>query len=202
MELILNERKLLGALPATLGRSDLNFKFDILEKATKFFNDSTKLGQGGFGSVHRGTLPDGTLVAVKRLIFCRNIVHRLSWKERCNVILGTAEGLLHLHEDSGLQIIHGDIKLSNILLDENFTAKIADIGLARLFFSENMTRVSTTIAGTIGCIAPEYALSGKLTEKADVYSYGVLVIEVLCGQKINSFYQDSSVLQTVTPALL
>ncbi|KAF9624791.1 hypothetical protein IFM89_014079 [Coptis chinensis] len=244
------ERKQLGALAATLRKSDLNFKYEILEKATKYFNDSTKLGQGGSGSVYKGTLPDGKIVAVKRLIFStrqwvdqffnevnlisgihhknlvkllgcsiagpesllvyeyvpnqslldnlfnRNNSHKLNWKERFNVILGTAEGLFYLHEESDLRIIHRDIKLSNILLDENYTAKIADFGLARLF-PENITHISTAIAGTLGYMAPEYVVRGKLTEKADVYSFGVLVVEVVCGRRNNSFNQDSSILQLV-----
>ncbi|PIA61819.1 hypothetical protein AQUCO_00200071v1 [Aquilegia coerulea] len=244
------ERKQLGALAATVKRSDLNFKYEVLERATKYFDSSNKLGQGGSGSVYKGTLPDGKHVAVKRLIFStrqwvdqffnevnlisavhhKNLVkllgcsitgpesllvyeyipnrslqenlfsrhnnRELSWKERYNIILGTAEGLAYLHEESKLRIIHRDIKLSNILLDENFTAKIADFGLVRLF-PENMSHISTAIAGTLGYMAPEYVVRGKLTEKADVYSFGVLVIEVVSGRKNNSFSQDTSILQLV-----
>ncbi|KAL5549058.1 hypothetical protein UlMin_004289 [Ulmus minor] len=121
----------------------------------------------------------------------------VSWELRYKIILGTAEGLAYLHEESNLRIIHRDIKLSNILLEEDFTPKIADFGLARLF-PEDKTHISTAIAGTLGYLAPEYIIHGKLTEKADVYSFGVLVIEVVSGRKQNSFSQDSySILQMV-----
>lgn len=130
-------------------------------------------------------------------IFGRHNSRPLSWEERYNVIVGTAQGLAYLHEESTLRIIHRDIKLSNVLLDDNFVAKIADFGLARLF-PEDKTHVSTVIAGTLGYMAPEYVVCGKLTEKADVYSFGVLVIEVVCGRRSNSFSEDSySILQMV-----
>ncbi|KAK2977479.1 hypothetical protein RJ640_016107, partial [Escallonia rubra] len=125
--------------------------------------------------------------------FKRNL-QPLTWEVRYNIILGTAEGLAYLHEESKLRIIHRDIKLSNVLLDEDFTPKIADFGLARLF-PEDKTHISTAIAGTLGYMAPEYVIRGQLTEKADVYSFGVLVVEVVCGKKNNAF--SHSILQTV-----
>ncbi|GFZ00065.1 cysteine-rich RLK (RECEPTOR-like protein kinase) 3 [Actinidia rufa] len=115
-------------------------------------------------------------------LFGRNKAQLLSWEARYNIILGTAEGLAYLHEESKLRIIHRDIKLSNVLLEDDFTPKIADFGLARLF-PEDKTHISTAIAGTLGYMAPEYVVRGKLTEKADVYSFGVLVIEVVSGKK-------------------
>ncbi|XP_057949169.1 cysteine-rich receptor-like protein kinase 3 isoform X3 [Malania oleifera] len=122
-------------------------------------------------------------------------VRPLSWEVRYNIILDTAEGLAYLHEESKLRIIHRDIKVSNILLEEDFTAKIADFGLARLF-PEDRTHISTAIAGTLGYMAPEYVVCGILTEKADIYSFGVLVIEVVSGKRNNSLAEDSlSVLQ-------
>ncbi|KAL5540095.1 hypothetical protein UlMin_043166 [Ulmus minor] len=121
----------------------------------------------------------------------------VSWELRYKIILGTAEGLAYLHEESNMRIIHRDIKLSNVLLEEDFTPKIADFGLARLF-PEDKTHISTAIAGTLGYMAPEYIVRGKLTEKADVYSFGVLFIEVICGRKNNSCSQDSfSILEMV-----
>ncbi|XP_015894604.3 cysteine-rich receptor-like protein kinase 3 [Ziziphus jujuba] len=121
----------------------------------------------------------------------------LSWDLRYNIILGTAEGLAYLHEESKLRIIHRDIKLSNILLDKDFSPKIADFGLARLF-PEDKTHITTAVAGTVGYMAPEYIVQGKLTEKADVYSFGVVVIEVVCGKRNTSFSQNSSsILQMV-----
>ncbi|KAJ7953581.1 putative Kinase [Quillaja saponaria] len=121
----------------------------------------------------------------------------LTWEMRCKIVLGTAEGLAYLHEESQVRIIHRDIKLSNILLDEDFTPRIADFGLARLF-PDDKTHISTAIAGTLGYMAPEYVVRGKLTEKADVYSFGVLVIEVVSGKRNNAFAENSSsILQMV-----
>ncbi|WOL20704.1 cysteine-rich receptor-like protein kinase 3 [Canna indica] len=225
-------RKQLGALAATVRKSNLTFKYETLEKATNFFSEKNKLGQGGSGSVFKGILPDGRSVAVKRLFYntrqwvdqffneinliigvehknlvkllgCsitgpesllvyeyvpNNSLHHflsddvkaklLSWRIRYNIIVGTAEGLAYLHEESQLRIIHRDIKLSNILLDEQFAAKIADFGLARLF-PEDKTHISTRVAGTLGYMAPEYLVRGQLTEKADVFSFGVLLVEII-----------------------
>ncbi|PIN21113.1 Serine/threonine protein kinase [Handroanthus impetiginosus] len=130
-------------------------------------------------------------------LFVRKDVPRLGWEERYKIILGTAEGLDFLHEKSNLRIIHRDIKLSNVLLEEDFTPKIADFGLARMF-PEDKTHISTAVAGTLGYMAPEYLVRGKLTEKVDVYSFGVLVIEVVTGKRVNAFSQNShSILQKV-----
>ncbi|KAJ4850212.1 Cyclin-dependent kinase 4 [Turnera subulata] len=126
----------------------------------------------------------------------RTNIQLLTWQRRHKIILGIAEGLAYLHEESELRIIHRDIKLSNILLDEDFTPKIADFGLARLF-PEDKSHISTAVAGTLGYMAPEYVVRGTLTEKADVYSYGVLVIEVLSGRRNNFFSHSSSILQMV-----
>ncbi|GFP97475.1 cysteine-rich receptor-like protein kinase 3 [Phtheirospermum japonicum] len=244
-------KKKLGALSAIVNKSKINYSYETLERATNYFNESNKLGQGGSGSVYKGILPGGQIVAVKRLMFNttqwadhffnevnlisginhKNLVkllgcsitgpesllvyeyvpnlslhdhlfgrkgdRRLGWEERYKVILGIAAGLQFLHEESNLRIIHRDIKLSNVLLDEDFTAKIADFGLARLF-PEDKSHISTGIAGTLGYMAPEYIVRGKLSEKADVYSFGVLVIEVVCGTKVNAFaHRSYSVLQKV-----
>lgn len=106
----------------------------------------------------------------------------LNWKKRYNIIMGIARGLLYLHEDSHMRIIHRDIKANNILLDEELNPKIADFGLARLF-PEDETHIQTRVAGTYGYMAPEYAMRGKLSVKADVYSFGVLVLEIVSGRK-------------------
>ncbi|KAI4328200.1 hypothetical protein L6164_020574 [Bauhinia variegata] len=245
------ERRQFGALLDTVNKSKLNMPYETLERATNYFNDSNKLGQGGSGSVYKGILPDGTTVAVKRLSFntaqwvdhffnevnlISGIHHKnlvkllgcsitgpesllvyeyvpnqslhdhfsvkrnaqpLTWEARSKIILGIAEGLSYLHEEAQLRIIHRDIKLSNVLLDVDFTPKIADFGLARLF-PENKTHISTAIAGTLGYMAPEYVVRGKLTEKADVYSFGVLIIEIVTGKRNSSFVlNSSSILQMV-----
>eukprot|EP01018_Ginkgo_biloba_P036601 Gb_13104 [translate_table: standard] len=107
---------------------------------------------------------------------------QLEWQERYNIILGIARGLLYLHEDSQLRIIHRDIKANNILLDDKLNPKIADFGLARLS-PEDETHVHTRVAGTYGYMAPEYAMRGQLSVKADVYSFGVLLLEIVSGRK-------------------
>ncbi|KAG7576552.1 Serine-threonine/tyrosine-protein kinase catalytic domain [Arabidopsis thaliana x Arabidopsis arenosa] len=104
----------------------------------------------------------------------------LDWSKRAAICVGTASGLAFLHEEVEPQVVHRDIKASNILLDQNFSPKIGDFGLAKLF-PDNVTHVSTRVAGTVGYLAPEYALLGQLTKKADVYSFGILVLEVISG---------------------
>ncbi|WRX17977.1 Protein kinase domain - like 10 [Theobroma cacao] len=121
----------------------------------------------------------------------KNTIHILSWSQRFNIICGTAEGLAYLHGGSGAKIIHRDIKTSNILLDENLTPKIADFGLARCVASDK-SHVSTAIAGTLGYMAPEYLVRGQLTEKADVYAFGVVVLEIATGRKNSVFSEGSS----------
>ncbi|KAL6292462.1 hypothetical protein ACE6H2_000604 [Prunus campanulata] len=106
----------------------------------------------------------------------------LNWSTRFQIIVGIARGLQYLHEDSPLRIIHRDIKASNILLDEKYQPKIGDFGLAR-FFPEDQAYLSTAFAGTLGYTAPEYAIRGELSEKADIYSFGVLVLEIISGRK-------------------
>lgn len=106
----------------------------------------------------------------------------LAWPLRQRIALGMARGLAYLHYGAQPSIIHRDIKASNILLDERFEAKVADFGLAK-FNPEGMTHMSTRVAGTMGYVAPEYALYGQLTEKSDVYSFGVVLLELLSGRK-------------------
>ncbi|XP_068641367.1 cysteine-rich receptor-like protein kinase 42 [Aristolochia californica] len=245
------ELKRLGKLSSVVIHSSLNFKYETLEKATNYFDASRKLGQGGSGSVYKGTLSDGTVVAVKRLFFnttqwveeffnevnlISGVEHRnlvkllgcsiegpeslliyeyvpnksldhmlfdkgksqfLSWQQRLDIIVGIAEGLAYLHSGVKTRIIHRDIKSSNILLDENLNPKIADFGLVR-GFSADKTHLSTGIAGTLGYMAPEYLVRGQLTDKADVYSFGVLILEITCGRKNTVYAQETgSILSTV-----
>ncbi|XLS44768.1 hypothetical protein HN51_001633, partial [Arachis hypogaea] len=105
--------------------------------------------------------------SLDQFIFDRVKGRELNWEKRYDIIIGTAEGLVYLHENSKTRIIHRDIKASNILLDAKLRAKIADFGLARSFQEDKR-----------GYMAPEYLAHGQLTEKADVYSFGVLVLEI------------------------
>ncbi|WVZ91208.1 hypothetical protein U9M48_037411 [Paspalum notatum var. saurae] len=106
---------------------------------------------------------------------------KFDWRTRVKICTGVADGLTYLHEEVRPPIVHRDIKASNILLDRNLRPKIADFGLAK-FFPGNMTHISTRVAGTLGYLAPEYAIRGQLTKKADVYSFGVLLLEIVSGR--------------------
>ncbi|CAL5007715.1 unnamed protein product [Urochloa decumbens] len=205
-----------------------------LKLATDNFSSQNILGEGGYGPVYKGTLPDGRVIAVKQLsqtshqgkrqfvtevatisaVQHRNLVKlygccidsntpllvyeyhengsldralfgdsglSLDWQTRFEIILGIARGLTYLHEESSVRIVHRDIKASNVLLDTDLTPKISDFGLAKLF-DEKKTHVSTKIAGTFGYLAPEYSMRGHLTEKADVFAFGVVALETVAGR--------------------
>ncbi|XP_062204025.1 cold-responsive protein kinase 1-like isoform X2 [Phragmites australis] len=123
--------------------------------------ENNSLAQTLFGNAHSGIVFD--------------------WKTRVKICIGVADGLAYLHEEVRPPIVHRDIKASNILLDSNLSPKIADFGLAKLF-PGSMTHISTRVAGTLGYLAPEYAIRGQLTKKADVYSFGVLLLEIISGR--------------------
>ncbi|XP_058196765.1 putative serine/threonine-protein kinase [Rhododendron vialii] len=218
-------------------RNIRTFSYIELRTATDDFHPSNKIGRGGFGTVYKGILKDGTKVAVKtlsagsrqgvheffteintmsnvrhpnlvKLIGChgerstRILVYeylenyslddalfgptgrtvKLDWDRRSAICLGTARGVAYLHEEHVPHIVHRDIKASNILLDKDFKPKIGDFGLAKLF-PDNITHISTKIAGTTGYLAPEYRMGGQLTMKADVYSFGVLILELVSGRR-------------------
>ncbi|RVW15719.1 putative LRR receptor-like serine/threonine-protein kinase [Vitis vinifera] len=173
------------------------FSYAELRNATEDFSPSNKLGEGGFGPVYKGTLSDGRVVAVKHYLYHpskerirvnRSLVYEylenksldqalfgngsldLDWPTRYDICLGVARGLAYLHEESRVRIVHRDVKASNILLDYYLNPKISDFGLAKLY-DDTMTHISTRVAGTTGYLAPEYAMRGHLTEKADVYSF-------------------------------
>ncbi|XP_039172054.1 probable LRR receptor-like serine/threonine-protein kinase At1g56140 isoform X2 [Eucalyptus grandis] len=105
----------------------------------------------------------------------------LDWATRYDICIGVARGLAYLHEESRLRIVHRDVKASNILLDSDLTPKISDFGLAKLY-DDKKTHISTRVAGTIGYLAPECAMRGHLTEKADVFAFGVVALEVVSGR--------------------
>ncbi|KAL9391638.1 hypothetical protein Peur_015558 [Populus x canadensis] len=219
------------------------FTLRQMKAATNNFDAENKVGEGGFGSVYKGSLSDGTVIAVKllsskskqgnrefvneigmisalqhpnlvKLYGCcvegnqlmivyeymeNNCLSRallgkeakfrmkLDWPTRQKICLGVAKGLMYLHEESIIKIVHRDIKTSNVLLDKELNAKISDFGLAKLNEDDD-THISTRIAGTIGYMAPEYAMRGYLTNKADVYSFGVVALEIVSG-KSNTNYR-------------
>ncbi|XP_062155004.1 proline-rich receptor-like protein kinase PERK1 [Alnus glutinosa] len=225
------------------------FSYEELSVATNGFSGANFIGEGGFGYVHKGVLPNGKVIAIKQLKsgsaqgerefraevevisrvhhrhlvslvgYCisgaqRMLVYEfvpnytlhfhlhgkerptMKWPTRMKIALGSAKGLAYLHEDCQPKIIHRDIKAANILLEYNFDAKVADFGLAK-FSLDTDTHVSTRVMGTFGYLAPEYAASGKLTCKSDVFSFGVVLLELITGcqplDKTQSFTDDSMV---------
>ncbi|KAK1583959.1 hypothetical protein Q3G72_028605 [Acer saccharum] len=111
----------------------------------------------------------------------------LSWRKRFDIIIGIARGLLYLHQDSKLQIIHRDLKASNILLDNDLNPKISDFGLARIFRGDDKEANTKRIVGTYGYMSPEYATDGNFSLKSDVFSFGVLLLEIVSGKKNRGF---------------
>ncbi|KAI4379527.1 hypothetical protein MLD38_005808 [Melastoma candidum] len=212
------------------------FSYAELELATDRFSQRNFLAEGGYGSVHRGKLPDGQVVAVKQhksassqgdVEFCaevevlscaqhRNLVtligfcvedgrrllvyeyicngsldlhlygnarDPLVWSARQRIAVGAARGLRYLHEECRVGcIVHRDLRPNNILLTHDFEPLVGDFGLAR-WQPDGQTGVDTRVIGTFGYLAPEYAQSGQITDKADVYSFGVILVELVTGRK-------------------
>ncbi|CAL5410927.1 unnamed protein product [Camellia sinensis] len=181
-------------------------------KATGNFSDTNKLGQGGIGDTYLyGLITADVLVA--RLVGCgiegeeKLLIYeympnksldlfifdsekraKLHWDIRLNIILGIARALLYLHEDSRLNIIQGDLKPNNVLLDQEMVAKIPDFGMARIF-GENQNIANTKrVVGTYGYLAPKYAMDGLFSVKSDVFSYGVILLEIISGKGNSGFY--------------
>ncbi|CAL5085335.1 unnamed protein product [Urochloa decumbens] len=220
------------------------YDFSQMKVATNGFSIENKLGQGGFGAVYKGLLPDGLEIAVKRLGPCslqglvefkneiqliaklqhRNLVKllgcciegehekilvyeympnksldliifdnkkgvSLDWPKRLNIIDGISQGLLYLHIHSRLCVVHRDLKASNILLDSEMNPKISDFGMARIFSSSVAESNTTRIVGTHGYIAPEYASDGVCSVKSDVFSFGVLLLEIISGTMTTGSYR-------------
>nr|DAD19014.1 TPA_asm: hypothetical protein HUJ06_020477 [Nelumbo nucifera] len=166
-----------------------------LEAATNGLADENVIGEGGYGIVYRGVLPDNTLVAVKNLLNNRGqaekefkveveAIGRVRHKNLVRLLGYCVEGaysLAYLHEGLEPKVVHRDVKSSNILLDRQWNPKVSDFGLAKLLCSER-TYVTTRVMGTFGYVAPEYACTGMLNERSDVYSFGILMMEIISGR--------------------
>ncbi|KAG2318480.1 hypothetical protein Bca52824_011693 [Brassica carinata] len=176
-------------LSGTSGQGDIEFKNEILLLAKLQHRNLVRL----LGFCIKGEERILVYEFIKNASLDHFIFHvekrkLLDWGVRSKMIGGVARGLLYLHEDSRFRIIHRDLKASNILVDQDMNPKIADFGLAKLFDTGQATthRFTSRIAGTYGYMAPEYAMHGQFSVKTDVFSFGILVLEIITGKKNNN----------------
>ncbi|KEH30777.1 Serine/Threonine kinase family protein [Medicago truncatula] len=133
-------------------------------------------------------------------IFDRTKSKLLDWPKRFHIICGIARGLMYLHQDSRLRIVHRDLKSSNVLLDDTLNPKISDFGLARTFGGNQIEGNTNRIVGTYGYMAPEYAIDGQFSVKSDVFSFGILLLEIICGKKNRVCHRTKQTLNLVAYA--
>ncbi|XP_047335663.1 G-type lectin S-receptor-like serine/threonine-protein kinase At1g11410 isoform X2 [Impatiens glandulifera] len=126
-------------------------------------------------------------------IFDKEKCSMLNWEKRFNIILGITRGMIYLHQDSRLRIIHRDLKASNILLDDELNPKISDFGMARIFKGDEIEVNTKRVVGTYGYMSPEYAMGGLFSTRSDVFSFGVLLLEIISGKRNNTYYRDNTI---------
>ncbi|XP_071718616.1 G-type lectin S-receptor-like serine/threonine-protein kinase At4g03230 [Rutidosis leptorrhynchoides] len=138
--------------------------------------------------------------SLDRFIFDRTLCMRLDWSMRFDIIMGIARGILYLHQDSRLRIIHRDLKASNVLLDDEMNPKISDFGLPKIVKGTDSESSTKRVIGTYGYMAPEYALDGLFSVKSDVFSFGVVVLEIISGKRNTGYYHNQQAFSLVSYA--